>query len=358
MMTVSRARVAFLAALIIASGISSYGEPFDRNADSGAVSGYVLDAGDAPVVHAAVVLRDQASGVPVVNDTWRPFTENFDGEDDLKEIAHTFTDEKGHFEFRDVLAGLYNVTAQTWDDTTYPVSGILDANSKRVTVRGRADMIVVPSRAATDISIKPLGRGSAHLDLKVGNDDAYVLVSTSPPEADPILMFWSWGQGFIRNVVGCARMIKGDVILDGLPDGTLYFCVFANDNSPGFGSASATIRSGQTAEIPMEIVARWSDARHEPPEHLKPYVQNAMTGELSSEALLAALGADALTQQPRHYGELLKAIGPIDRKVALPSGERLTVGEIVAVLAYADLQRGLKKQVETQQANQAPVETQ
>ena len=110
-------------------------------------------------------------------------------------------------------------------------------------------------------------------------------------------------------------MPGGRVTIEGLPEGELHVAVFANDNAPGFGAASVTTRTGESANLVIPIIASWSNAHHEPPDALKALVMEFEQGTLAPDVLDALFDALPNNQPIRHYGDMLKALGGADARV-------------------------------------------
>ena len=233
---------------------------------AGEISGALLGHDGDPVPQATLVLCDQATGIPVSKQTFRPFVED---KMDLKSLVVVTTDADGKFLLKDVPKGRYRVIAQSWPGAP-SVLDILAKNGKEITLRGVQDNILVPSEKAKNIVIKPMGNCVVSLDEDFPNSDALLLVSTEPLSADPVLGFVSWQGPFLQNLIGANRMPYGVTKIDGLPAGKIHLSVFGNDNNGGIGAGSVVAKSGETVQAEfIPIVCGWSDGRHEPPEHLQ-----------------------------------------------------------------------------------------
>ncbi len=119
------------------------------------------------------------------------------------------------------------------------------------------------------------------MDQKVPNDETFLILSTAPTGADPVLGFIGWTPSFFQQVIGGNRMPGGRTVVHGLPEGTVYVAMFAADDVPGFLDAKVQIKAQQTTVLPFTpFVARWSDGRHDPPPELVPLFEEvkAMQG--------------------------------------------------------------------------------
>ena len=81
-------------------------------------------------VGAAVVLCQQASGVPFAKKTKQILTEAFlAGPSQPKDLAYAITDEQGRFSFENTPLGEYRLVAQSWPDAD-SIKGLIAVNGK------------------------------------------------------------------------------------------------------------------------------------------------------------------------------------------------------------------------------------
>jgi ankyrin repeat protein len=253
-------------------------------------------------------------------------------------LAQAFTDSRGRFSLEGVKAGEYRVIAQSWKDAkeSRELMGASFLRGKVIELRGVADRIRIPSTAAEELELRPLGRGALHIHEPMPNDDTLLMVSTSPTAADPALGFWGWGDEFLRNIIGWNWMPSGETTVHGLPEREVYLALFQNDNAPGFGAVAVDIQASSTAEAHAPLVAGWSDGHKEPPERLKPLFEDVINGRIDISGILKDLYSDA--PPPKHPGNVIARSGPLDREVELPDGRKVTVADLLAVHRYALLQ--------------------
>jgi hypothetical protein len=205
---------------------------------SGSLSGSVLDAQDEPVVGAAVILCDSATGIPLATKTYRTLAETILTGGSPMDVAFAITDQRGEFSFNKIPLGRYALLAQSWPGKD-SLKGILEVNGAEVELRGVARDLEVTAESTPSVELRPLGTGVLHVDEQVGNDGVLLVISTAEPRADPILGFVGWGGPFAKNIIGGNRMPKGLTTIRGLPEGTAHAVVFANDDSPGWGAGEA-----------------------------------------------------------------------------------------------------------------------
>jgi hypothetical protein len=175
------------------------------------------------------------------------------------------------------------------------------------------------------------------LRVKVDADDTFVLLSTRPPPADPVLLFFNWKGEFLKNLIG-AQYLKGEeTTVHGVPEGKVYVSVMRNDRRPSGGEAVAEVRAGRTVEVHAPFVAVRGA---KPPPRLAPlYEQMKRQGERAfGDALARALGVEQgremdSQEQLKHLFSI-----PFDKKVALPGGGEATVGDILSASAYLQLE--------------------
>jgi C-terminal processing protease CtpA/Prc len=231
--------------------------------------------------------------------------------------------------------------AQSWRDAEKPITNPLDVNGSQIQLHGTAENIILANGSAKDgrvseVTIRPIGTGILRIEQEnVGNDETLLVVSKSPPSADPVLGFAGWTGPMLQNSLGMNRMPKGKTTVFGLPEGTVYYVMFAADNCPGFAADKAEIKPARTTTASTYFVASWSDARHDPPKRLKPLYKEIKKlsdeKDFSVRRFLNLKGIDF-----RSYQALSENLGT---KITLPSGTITTVGDLAAVEGYLRLKK-------------------
>ncbi|MEM6674618.1 MAG: carboxypeptidase-like regulatory domain-containing protein [Planctomycetota bacterium] len=348
--------MSILAAPLIAALLTGAPEPLTN----GALAGRVLDASNAPVAGAEVVLLDGATGYPMSRGTDRSvFALTAAGEGDpLDDWWAAVTDNDGAFVFDGVPAGSYRLVAHSWGGADRPAdfdpkkddAGVLGP-ALAVDLRGVA-MADVRAGESTAVEIKPMGDRVFVYHRGAGNDDWYLVVSTAPPAADPVVGFLGWRGAFCANAIGAIRMDDGQAIVRGLPATHVHWAIFANGSSPCFGAGSFRGNLRRVHATDEMLVGGWSDARKEPPERLRPLVDEV-------RALMESHGRDhvqkrVITGREEAFGRTRTAkggmfaqmfsavdvLGPLDRRVSLvDGGTEHTVADLFAAQAYAMLAR-------------------
>lgn len=324
-------------ALLVALNGASLLAAEDAN---GVTRGRVVDAKEAPVTGAAVILCRQADGMPFAKDKQRTFVESIQAGGSLTDLAFVLSDERGRFTFEGLRHGEYRLMAQTWQDAD-SIEGILEVNGQVVELLGIAENVRVLEQSPPSVVIRPLGTGSLRFDEAMPSG-LLLALSTAAPGADPILGFIGWDGPMLKNMIGGLRMPRGATTVHGLPTGKIYVALFANDNVPGFGAAEVEIFPDRMATLDVPIVASWSDGHHDPPERLLPLFEEVkLLREQEPNRLLAML--------KEHSIDLTDAKNPFDRqrrisqyltkKIRLPSGTEAAYADLLAVSRYQALQR-------------------
>ncbi len=302
------------------------------------LAGRVLDGSGAPVAGACVYPCRQDTGSPLSKRLDQTFAEAF--ETGRMEMAFRVTDAEGRFAFDGMPPGAYRFLAQSWKDAE-SVESLLEVNGTEVVLHGIAENIEATPDSSPEITIRPLGTGTLQLDQQIGNDETLLVVSTAPPRADPILGFLGWGGPFLQKMICGNRMPRGKTIVHGLPEGTVYFTLFAADNVPGFGAAQAEIKAGKTTFGYASLVAGWSDGRHDPPPELADLLDEVklliQEDGLSIGKVLEDHGIRLKSEDMELWsGEM----GPLlAKEIQLPNGRKTTFADLMAVSKYLDLQR-------------------
>ncbi len=313
-------------------------------ADAAEISGTVIDSEQKPVAKATVVLCDHETGIPVNRKAYKPFTTK----PDLKGIATTVTDSDGRFAFEDIPDGQYRLIAQSWKDTP-AVKDIFEKNGTEIILHGVTDKISVPGKEATNIKIAPLGTAVVTLDEDFPNDGALLVISTKPLSTDPIFRFASWQGPFLQHLIGGNRMLRGITTVHGLPEGTLYFSVFANDNNGGIGAAAIETKAGETVKADyIPIVCGWSNGQHTPSKELEPVFAEVKEVYQRDKILLLyqLLEKKGITVKIPAEGapNLLSVYRPhLQEIVTLPSGRKARFADVLASVEYIHWQRRIEQ---------------
>ena len=168
-----------VAVVLTLSAISLAADPNQKLADpnNGTISGKVVDSQGEPVEGVVIVLCDQLSGIPVLKNTYRPFTENFSKNLENFDFAYLKTDANGSFHFSGVHEGEYRLIAQLWENCE-KFKGIFEVNSKQIKLYGVAGNVRIQNGAKKNVELKPLGTGTLQIDEEMPNDETLIVVST------------------------------------------------------------------------------------------------------------------------------------------------------------------------------------
>ena len=323
-------------------------EPSPLKRSTGTLTGTVSDAQNQPVVRAFVILCDQSSGIPVCQDTFRPFTEAYLSKerDRQKEICFTVTDDRGRFSFENVFVGEYKVVAQSWKGVE-EIKSIFERNGGEIQLCGVAEHIEVFLEAVSSVVLRPLGTGVLQINEDAPNDETLLVLSTSPTRADPILGFTGWGGAFMQHMIGGNRMPKGRTTVYGLPEGRIYLAMFAADSVPGWTQGQAQIKPNATTVLEyIPFVNSWSNSRHDPPEDLLPVFEEVKPLVLQNRRYVIDLlqNYDVPLDSLKGMWAFMEHIGPhLEKEVVLPSGRKATFGEVLASAQYVQLQKTMER---------------
>jgi hypothetical protein len=295
------------------------------------VSGRVEDASGHRVHSAIVFLLKAESGLPYSNVTDHPFRDmHVAGEPPL--IAHAATSADGRFHIRGVFPGTYRLVAQSWQGI--PSLPDLDKlASDTTTLRGIAENVrASEQQEPTPILLKPIG--SASVTVTLDSDDTFLLVSTSPLSADPLLGPIAWKGDFLRHLVGATYLRKGKATLHGLPEGLLYCYALQNDRQFGRGEASVTAKPGRSVEVSIPLLSPLNGPL-KLPDRLAPLAEALKHNRQAVDAAAqAALGTKpAASKYPIDFDT------PWDRQFPLPDGGTATLRDLSTVYAYERFNR-------------------
>ncbi len=313
----------------------------------GTIKGFVFDREGKPAAGVQVALCDEGTGIPIARDSYIPFTFSIMLGTFTDKLEHRTTDDNGAFAFEHIPIGRYRLVAQTWKDAD-SVKSLLDVNGEEIALFGVADNIRLTTGSVVTMRISPSGNGILRIDEDAPNDDIYMVISTAPPRADPILGFAAWGGEFMKNMIGGNRMPAGRSTIYGLPEGTVYISLFANDNKPGFASGKVDIKSGSMTSVYLPIVAAWSNAKHDPPPELAELVQELKSLDIEKEKELSSVLEELYSKAPEGFEGVNLVIGPyLDRTVELSTGRRARFAEVFAAMKYIELQEKMSTRKRT-----------
>ncbi|MHC4178573.1 MAG: M56 family metallopeptidase, partial [Planctomycetota bacterium] len=335
------------------------------------LAGQVLDDRGAPVVGACVVVYDQKSGIPLMQEDYELFTQHLQRRGGKSNLAHAITDDKGGFRLKRVPAGQYRLVAQSWEQAGGG-QNLFDITSKVVHLRGVAERVRVSPESSPTVILRPLGTGILQIDDNtkdyleyypeydgieaVLNKQMFLLVvSKSPLKADPILGFPAWGGAFLQGALGATRKPPGKMTIRGLPKGKVHLALgFWSDQDSGFAAAEADIQPKATANLRIPIMARWAKDRFRPPQRLVPLAEAVekfgrnLAAELSSEArpyayMQMVMKTNGISFRPQEGDYVLHGLREIirhkDREARLPQGGKATFGDVMAACHYVELAR-------------------
>ncbi len=277
-----------------------------------------------------VMVCDQRTGMPVSSLTRRPVSDSLGARGNAGPPLLAVTDPQGRFALENLPAGEYRLVAQRWAG---PFKGFMELQGEEIRLFGTADHVRLPSAESEKVVLRPAGDGVLRFDQEVGNNETFLLLSTKPPAADPILGFAALGGQFLTCAIGFNRMPYGRTTVRGLPRGTVYAFFLAADNSPGFAHEGFEVGPIERVKR-VPFVAGWSDGRKEPPPGIRRVMELLVKHGLIGPKAYALAGFD------RDFSRLesLSTVGDrLDKKVELPEGRTATVGEILAAEGYRQL---------------------
>jgi hypothetical protein len=305
-------------------------------AQTGSVISIAGQVGTPGIEGATVFLCDAKSGLPLDEKTRQQITRT-----NSDEFLCVRSEAAGHFCFTNIPPGVYRLIAQSFRDSEPAgkrrrdvyISTIPPGDS--VELHGVAENVQVPSPAATNILILPLGNGVITFDQNFPNDGGYLLFSTRPVSGDAILGFLGWNDDFLTHLVGvgcmpCRRTLR----VSGLPERDIQTVIFANDDAPGFGATFYATLPATPQKIP--VVAGWSDAQHEPPPGIR-HIMDVLETSNTNAAGILNLKKPRAANLFDSLQELARALGPLDRVVVLPNGDKATVADVFACIGYKQL---------------------
>lgn len=272
----------------------------------GVIAGRVMDADDRLVAGALVVICDQRTGIPVHESTSRPFTELPEkgySDEERMHFARALTDDQGRFAIESIADGEYRLIAQSWPEADGPITNALEKNGNVVILRGIAGHVRVPSDEARQITLRACGSASLRVDQS--NCDL-LIISASPPAADPILGPLALSGDFIPQMLAASRVPVRIVTVHGLPEGTVHIAAISFDNVSGFGAVTAELTAGTTTRVHPLMIAAWSNGHHDPPPRLAGLCEEYRTHR-------SELVNPSIREQAPEYFALMEE-GPADRR--------------------------------------------
>ena len=295
---------------------------------------------------ALVVLCDRASGEPLCRQTLKPFTLAMaaTNSDDAMNWVQVIPDAAGHFQFTNLPAGNYIVVAQAWN-SPLPWTNLMNSSSEfEFAARGpRAETlhllgreeVTVPSDRARRLKLTSPGTNS--IRFAYSGDGEYVLLGTQPQRGDPVLGWLGWGTNFVSHLIGFGVIPRGDgLLVHGLPAET-YASIFANDDSPGFGSIR--LQFGGTNAVKIPVVAGWSDGYKTPPTNLVWLVELLETNKFKIDELLGITTRppprQTFVEQEQAMARLVLPIW--EKEITLPTGQKTRVADLLTAVGYARL---------------------
>ncbi|MEM6854028.1 MAG: carboxypeptidase-like regulatory domain-containing protein [Planctomycetota bacterium] len=346
-------RLVWALGLILGLGLTLPAEAEERDGPEHMISGVVVDADGQALPGVTVALLDQATGQPLDIETGRRLGETLitpEGQlvqDKINAWTLAVTDADGRFAFPQVLPGRYRVVAQSWHAWDHKqqreidqpaVTEVWKADAPIVHLRGVVENVVVPSDDAAQLTLKPVGTSELHLEERNANGGYIAVLSTQPLAADPILFFLAWDDRFLSHALLTHHARgHGPAIYRGLPATTLHVSMFFYDNRPGAAAGSVTLRPNEVSTLAPHAVAAWSDGRKQPPPRLQPLMDRLIEHDWDTIEILGHPPEDL-----GHFALLtsraLETWGPLDREVILPDDTVTTVGDLLAVWAYRNLQ--------------------
>ena len=153
----------------------------------------------------------------------------------------------------------------------------------------------------------------------------------------------------MQNMIGGNRMPAGKTTICGLPEGKVYIGMFANDNVPGWAVAEAQIEAGKQSKLEyIQFVNSWSNSRHTPPDNLVPLfkeIKQLLPHE--KEFFQKLLKSHGITFEASKMWETQRQMGRyLDEQVVLPTGTKTTFGDVMTIICYIQLEKGVKRKEE------------
>jgi len=319
----------------VREGVVCKNEPIANTV--GSLTGRVLDGSGKGVAGVYVFVCGYDSGIPLSSKTMIPFTKKM--KSPMASLLYSVTDESGKFSFEKIPVGQYRIVSESWKGSK-EIKGAFEVNGEKIVLHGVAEKVKVSSEISASVELRPLGTGVLKFDVDLPNNSTLLVVSTSPTRADPILGFTGWTGKFMQNMVGGNRMPKGRTTVYGLPEGKIYYTMFAADNRPGWIDGRADIKAGKATVVnSIQFVVGWSNGRHHPPKELEEIFAEVKPLAISKDKFIGeVLTKFGLTDN--NFRKFASVVGKnLTKEVILPSGRKITFGEFMAACKYVELQR-------------------
>lgn len=88
------------------------------------------------------------------------------------------------------------------------------------------------------------------------------------------------------------------------------------------------------------FIAGWSDAQHDPPQRLKQLSHRLAQASLPPATLL---GIDEALPFGEQQARLQTLLPDLARRLELTTGEKVTVGDLIAIIRYESLQKARRQ---------------
>jgi C-terminal processing protease CtpA/Prc len=326
---------------------------------SGSIAGSVVNVGEKPVVGAMVVVCDAESGIPVMREDSRPFTDHWPGGGRESDWAFAVTNDSGRFLIEGLKQGTYRLVAQSRMDVEEATKSPLGQAGSEVYLRGVADNVQVPSDAANAVALRPLGEASLHVRATSTDRSPLLLLSTSAPGADPTLATGAIVGGFLRHLVGGFPMKGNDVLVRGLPKGKVYCFLTVMADDPGFGAGAANLNGakgdspifadtkiGTVPQINVPIYATWAKPRPEPPKHLASLMDELRELRKTADGgrfVAEQLPDLRLVPLPSSFHRFAQLARFFERPIEMPSGHKTTFGDVMAAMQHLQIERAVQR---------------
>ena len=308
------------------------------------ITGKVLDDSGNPVSGSVVVPLSE-HGVPLARANSKPATmQAIEFSDDEDFILFAQTDRDGDFSL-ELPSGKYRLAAQSWPGKE-KVSRLLDKNGSHLRIDGFTEVEFSNEMEASEV-IEILPIGTAQLTVSSQEKSDMLLISTEPLACDIVLGFAAMMGDFWNGLVAGGAMERKEIVISGLPAGTIQVVSFVNDNNGGFGASRTTLQEGESSELYVGVIAGWSNGHRTPPEALSEltdyFVEHPEEAHRANQVMQQIYssddGDDAQDQLNRMQSLSRQLLDRLDEEFQLSSGEKTTLGNALAAAAYARMQK-------------------
>lgn len=305
------------------------------------VTGTVLDEDGQPIENSNVIPLSEF-GIPLAEPDAQPATIEKLQQAGYENVAiYCQTDDQGKFSL-ELPVGKYRIIAQSWLDRP-DVERLLDKNGSRLRIDGFIEIEFESElEASEELSIRPVGDGAVKLSTQEASD--LLLISTEPLAADPVLGFVALSGKFWSGLLGGTRMSEKEILISGLPESEVQFFSFVNDNNGGIGAVKSTVLSDQVTQAYLPVIAGWSNGHRTPPPELEDLVQYFRdnpkeVGRLNEyREILKKRYIDENESRPNQALQL-KLIPHLSEDYELANGEKITLAEAWAAMAYSRMKK-------------------